>query len=161
MEYHAKRVLCSLPIIPKFAFYLAGMECMFYCDHKSLAPFFTTGMSSPMLDRWTVELQQFNIKSQHIQGKRNIVDVAISQLRTLVLYQEKDNEDVPLTTEDVIKNIIEEVDITEVIQKTPTYNIKNLKLRHSEEEATMRPVLQEQGERNENKAGPQLPTRQK
>ena len=112
----------------KFAFYLAGMEFMLYCDHKSLAPFFTTGMFSPMLDRWPLELQQFNTKFQHIQGKGNVVADAISQLRTLGLYQDIDNEDIPLTTEDVIKNIIEEVHITEVIQKTPMYNVEKLKL---------------------------------
>ena len=76
----------------KFAFYLAGMECMLYCDHKPLELFFTTSMPSPMLDRWALELQQFNIKCQYIQGKRNIVADAISQLRTIDLYQEKDKK---------------------------------------------------------------------
>ena len=104
------------------------MECTLYCDHKPLAPFFTTGMSSPVLDRWALELQQFNIKFQHIQDKRNIVADAISQLRTLGLYQDNNNKDVQLTTEDVIKNIIEEVHITEVIQKTPMYNIEKWNL---------------------------------
>ena len=37
--------------IQKFAFYLAGTKCTLYCDHKPLAPFFTTGLSSPLLDR--------------------------------------------------------------------------------------------------------------
>ena len=52
--------------IQKFAFYLAGTKCTLYCEHKPLAPFFMTGLSSPVLDRWTLELQQFNIKFQHI-----------------------------------------------------------------------------------------------
>ena len=52
--------------IQKFAFYLAGTKCTLYCDHKPLAPFFTTGMPSPELDRWALVLQQFNIKFQHI-----------------------------------------------------------------------------------------------
>ena len=38
--------------IKKFGFYLAGTKCTLYCDHKPLAPFFMTGMSSPVLDRW-------------------------------------------------------------------------------------------------------------
>ena len=88
--------------IQKCAFYLAGMECTLYWDHKPLPPFFTTGMSSPLLDRWALELQQFNIKFQHIRGKRNIVADAISWLRTVGLYQDNDNKDIPLTTEDVI-----------------------------------------------------------
>ena len=66
----------------KFAFYLAGTKCTLYCDHKPLAPFFMTGMSSPVLDRWALELQQFDTKFQHIQGKQNVVADAISRLRT-------------------------------------------------------------------------------
>ena len=66
--------------IQKFAFYLAGTKCTLNCDHKPLAPFFMTGMSSPVLDRWTLELQQFDIRFQCIQGKRNIVADAISRL---------------------------------------------------------------------------------
>ena len=56
----------------------------------------------------------------------NVVADAISQLRTLGLYQDNDNEDVPLTT-DVIKSIIE-VHITEVIQETPVYIVEKLNL---------------------------------
>ena len=89
---------------------------MLYCDHNPLAPFFTTGMSSPILDGWALELQQFNIKFQHIQGKKNVVADAISWLRTLGLYQDNDNEDILLSTEDVVKNIIEEIHSTEVTQ---------------------------------------------
>ena len=113
---------------PNFAFYLTGIECILYCDHKPLAPFFTTGMSSAVLDRWALELQQFNIKFQHIQEKKNVVADAISQLRTLGLYQDNDNKGIPLTTDDVIKNMIQEVHLTEVIQKTPMYNVKKLNL---------------------------------
>ena len=36
--------------IQKFSFYLAGTKCTLYCDHKLLVPFFTTGMSSPVLN---------------------------------------------------------------------------------------------------------------
>ena len=48
--------------IQKFSFYLAGIKCTFYCDHKPLAPFFTTGMSSPLLDHWALELQKCDIQ---------------------------------------------------------------------------------------------------
>ena len=37
--------------IQKIAFYVAGTECTLYCDYKQVAPFFTMGMSSPLLDR--------------------------------------------------------------------------------------------------------------
>ena len=111
--------------IQKFTFYIIGTEFTLYCDHKSLTPFFTAGVSSPVLDGWALYLQQFNIKFQHIHGKKNVVADAMSQLRILGLYQHNDNEDIPLTTEDVIENIIE-VHIREVIQKTPTYNVEKL-----------------------------------
>ena len=44
------------------------------------------------MDRWALELQQINIKFQHIAGKENVVD-AISYLKTANLYEEpKDRE---------------------------------------------------------------------
>ena len=54
--------------IQKFAFCLTGANCTLFYDHKPVAPVLPTGMSNPVLDRWAVELQQFNIKFQHIQG---------------------------------------------------------------------------------------------
>ena len=98
-----------------------------------------------------MELQQFNIKFQHIQGKKNVVADAISQLRTLGLYQDNGNKDIPLTTEDVIENIID---------RGPSHRCHtentNIQCR---EGTTMQLILQEQGQSNENKAGSQLPTR--
>ena len=43
-------------LIQNVSFYLAGTKCTLYSDHKSLAPFFTTGMSSPVLDHWALKL---------------------------------------------------------------------------------------------------------
>ena len=101
---------------------------MVYCDHKPLAPFLTTVLSSPVLDRWVLELQQFNIKFQHIQGKKNVIANVTSRLSTLGLYQDNDNEDVPLTLEDVTKNIIEDVHFIDVVLRTPAYNMGKLNL---------------------------------
>ena len=53
---------------------------------------------------------------------------AIPRLRTLGLYQDDNNEDVPITTEDTIKNIIEEVHSADVVPRKPTYNIGKLNL---------------------------------
>ena len=112
--------------IQKFAFYLTGTKCTLFCDHKPLALFFTTGMSSPMLDRWPLELQHFDIKFQHIQGKKTVVADANSRLRTLGLYQDNDNEDVPPTVEDIVENIIEEIQFKDTAQRKPTYSVENL-----------------------------------
>ena len=114
--------------IQKLACYLTDTKCILYCDHKPLALFLTTGMSSPLLDRWALVLQQFDIKFQHFQGKRNVVADAISRLRTLGLYHDNDNEDVPSAIEDIVNNIIEEVHSTDTAPKKPTYNVEKLNL---------------------------------
>ena len=69
-------------------------------------------MSCHVLDRWALELQQFNIKFNHIEGKRNVVADMISRLKTLNLYeknQELDSIPSVATVEDTLENIIEEV----------------------------------------------------
>ena len=69
-------------------------------------------MLSHDLDRWALELQQFNIKFNHIEGRKNVVADAISRLKTMNLY-EKYQEVNPIpsidTVEDALENIIEEV----------------------------------------------------
>ena len=96
-----KECYAAYQSIQKFAFHLTAASCTLYCDLKPLASFFTTG--SPVLDRWALELQQFNIKFQHIQGKKNVVADKVSWLRTLGLHQDNCNEDVPITMEGVIE----------------------------------------------------------
>ena len=49
-------------------------------------------------------------------------------MRTLGLYKDNDSKDIPLSTEDVAENIIEENNSTEVIQRMPTYNVDKLNL---------------------------------
>ena len=73
--------------INKFSFYLTGAECTLYCDNKPLAPFLMTGMKSKTIDRWTLELQQYNIKFQHVVGKDNIVANTILHLKIANLYK--------------------------------------------------------------------------
>ena len=120
--------------IQKFAFYLAGAKCTLYCDHKPLMPFFTIGTSCPVLNGWALECQQFDIKFEHIQGKKNMVTDTVSRVRTLGLYQDDDDDDdVPITTKNVIKNIREEVHSTGVVPRTPAYNTGKLNLRHAKE----------------------------
>ena len=68
-----------------------------------------TGMSSPVLDRWALELQQFDITVQYIQSKQNVVADGIGRLRTLGLYKDNDNEDEPSTIDDIVENVIEEI----------------------------------------------------
>ena len=85
-------------------------------------------MSSPVLGRWALELQQFDIKFQHIQSKQNVVADAISRLRTLGLYKDNDEKDKPSTIGDVVENIIEEINSADSAPKKLTYNVGNLNL---------------------------------
>ena len=71
--------------------------------------FFGMGMSGPVLDCWVLELQQLNIKFEHISGKKNVVAGVISRLRTLGLYQDNGNTDLVKTDNDIVNNIMEEV----------------------------------------------------
>ena len=80
-------------------------------------------MSSPEHDRWALELQQFDIKFQHIQGKQNVVADAISRLRTLGLYRDNDNEDEPSTIDDIVKNTVEEINSTNSASMKPAHNM--------------------------------------
>ena len=82
----------------------------------------------------------------------------ISPLRTLGLYQNNGNKDVPLLTEDVVENIIEEIHSAEVTQKIPGYNIDKLNIDILRKEQ-QRQVLQKQGNRNKDKARCQFHTR--
>ena len=105
------------------------MECTLYCDHKPLAPFFTTEMSSPILDLQVLELQQFNIKFEDIQGKKNVVADAISRLRTFGLYQDHDNEEIQPSLEDAVENNVKEIHNIELTPKIPANtNIDKLNL---------------------------------
>ena len=88
----------------KISFYLTGADCTVYCDHKLLTPFFTTGMSSHVLDHWALELQQFHMKYEHIQGKNNVVVDVISRLRIYGLYHGNNSENIHLPLEDAVKH---------------------------------------------------------
>ena len=65
------------------------------------------GMSSPLLDHWSLELQQIDIQLEHISGKKTVVANAISRLRTLGLYQDNGNTDLAKTDDGIVDNIME------------------------------------------------------
>ena len=74
--------------IKKFAFYIEGHECIVLTDHKPLKPFFQQGMKIPKLDRWSIELQHFDLKFQFVAGSLNTVADKLSRihLQELGLY---------------------------------------------------------------------------
>ena len=85
-------------------------------------------MSSPVLDCWALELQQFDIQLQHILGKKNVVAVAISRLRTLSLYQDNGNDILATTDDDMVENIIEEFHAIKWVPSSASYNMEKLNL---------------------------------
>ena len=98
--------------INKFSFYRTGAKCSLYCDHKPLAPFLMMEMKSKTMDRWALELQQYNIKFQHVAGKDNVVADAISNWKTANLYEELKVQEVsktPESTDDIMENLILEI----------------------------------------------------
>ena len=47
------------------------MKTTVFSDHKPLKNFFEGGMNVAKLDRWSLELQEFDISLEFIQGKLN------------------------------------------------------------------------------------------
>ena len=81
-----------------------------------------TGMSSHAVNHWTLDLQQFNVKFEHIQAKKNVVTDAISRLRMYGLYQGSNSEEVQLSLEDAVENITEEIHNINYAPTDTTYN---------------------------------------
>ena len=52
--------------VKKFTFYITGAKTMVFSDHKPLKNFFEGGMNIAKLDRWSLELQEFDISLEFI-----------------------------------------------------------------------------------------------
>ena len=68
-------------------------------------------MKSPTINRWVLELNEYNIVLKHIAGKINIVADAISRLKQKNLYTDSIDKNKPTAKgiEDGIENVISEV----------------------------------------------------
>ena len=95
--------------VKKFAFYITGVKTVVFSDHKPLKNFFEGGMNITKLDRWSLELQEFDISLEFIQGKLNTVADVISHLKNEGLYQEHSKEDQKINTATNLDERIEEV----------------------------------------------------
>ena len=84
--------------VKMFTFYITGAKTMVFSDHKPLKNFFEGGMNITKLDRWSLELQEFDISLEFIQGKLNTVADIISCLKNGGLYEEHSNEDQKINT---------------------------------------------------------------
>ena len=66
-------------------------------------------MNITKLDRWSLELQEFDISLEFIQGKLNTVADVMSCLKNGGLYEEHSNEDQKINTAINLEERIEEV----------------------------------------------------
>ena len=91
-------------------------------------------MLSHVVDRGALELQQFNIKFNHIEGKKNLVADAISRLKKYKKLQEDNPVPSIDTIEDALENIFEEMH--NINAKARDYNLNtqlDLKELHREQ----------------------------
>ena len=95
--------------VKKFTFYITGAKTTVYSDHKPLKNFFEGGMNITKLDRWSLELQEFDISLEFIQGKLNTVADVISYLRNEGLYHEHSNREQEVNTKVNLDDRIEEI----------------------------------------------------
>ena len=95
--------------VKKFAFYITRSKTTVFSDHKLLKNFFEGGMNITKLDRWSLELQKFDISLEFIQGKLNTVADVISHLKNGGLYVEHPKEDQKINTVTNLDERIEEV----------------------------------------------------
>ena len=82
---------------------------MVFSDHKPLKNFFKGGMNFTKLNRWSLELQEFDISLEFIRGKLNTVADIIICLKNEGLYKEYSNENQKSNTITSLNERIEEV----------------------------------------------------
>ena len=95
--------------VNKFTFYITGAKTMVFSDQKPLKNFFEGGMNIIKLDTWSLELQEFDISLEFMQGKFNTVTDVISHLKNGGLYMEHSKEDQKVSTITSLDERIEEV----------------------------------------------------
>ena len=62
------------------------------------------------------------MKFEHIQGKKNMVADVISRLRAYELYQDNSSEEVQVSLENALENVIEEIHHISAAPTATTYN---------------------------------------
>ena len=94
----------------RFAFYITGAKTTVFSDHKPCKNFFEGGMNIAKLNRWSLELQEFDINLEFIEGKLSKITDAISRLKNEGLYVEHTDEKpskVKVSQEDRMEEILD------------------------------------------------------
>ncbi len=67
--------------VKRLAFYLdGGAICTVRTDHKPLLPLLKKPVNNAKVDNWALELQQFNLDIEHVEGRKNVLADALSRL---------------------------------------------------------------------------------
>ena len=66
--------------IRKLSFYITDVEVTIKCDHLPLKKFLQKQTLNAKVNNWAVELEQFNLKLEWIQGIKNTLADSLSRL---------------------------------------------------------------------------------
>ena len=66
--------------VRKLSFYITDMEVTIKCDHLPLKKFLQKQTLNAKVNNWAVELEQFNLKLEWIQGVKNMLVDSLSRL---------------------------------------------------------------------------------
>ena len=118
--------------IRRLTFYLTDAEITIRCDHLPLKKFLNKQTLNSKVNNWAVELEQFNLKLEWIQGSKNTLADSLSHLLEIVpeakLEPEPEGQDfgcycfeelTPVHTE-----YVEEIGETTVCENKNTVEIK-------------------------------------
>ena len=70
--------------VRRLTFYLTDVEITIKCDHLPLKKFLNKQTLNSKVNNWAVELEQFNLKMEWIQGSKNTLADSLSRLLEVV-----------------------------------------------------------------------------
>ena len=123
--------------VKRFAFYITGAKTTVFSDHKLHRNFFEEGMNIAKLDRWSLELQEFDISLEFIQGKLNKIADVTSRLKNEGLYTKHSNEK-------PVNEKIDEQDRIEVILDKATNSLNFKRVFNTSQVISIKELLQGQ-----------------
>uniref|UniRef100_A0A7E4URW5 RNA-directed DNA polymerase n=1 Tax=Panagrellus redivivus TaxID=6233 RepID=A0A7E4URW5_PANRE len=85
-------LLAIVETLKKFKYLLYKHKVMLKTDHKPLIYLFQKLSSSPKLNRWLLEIQEFDITVEHLDGSKNVIADALSRPPTATVWANETKE---------------------------------------------------------------------